>query len=282
LFYIYFVPVNRNITLFAYANAVAGILAELAALLPHPDELTFYSIRTFFSGFWLDFLNFRLLFWGYLNGLNMIANVLLFLGAWQFAKSNGKNNRLLSYTLAVLTISSAFSLIEIIFYNRSWLAVILNVLKCSTIVYFSWKFLKYINESKEPQLTGDANEGQRAVNWLIDTTTIFAAMTPFMFTYSLIGFLENNLGSRWAMIIFYIIARLIYYIFFEITFRATPGKLATGTEVISDDELLPNPTQIVTRTFARFIPFEPLSFFVTRGWHDSLSQTKVVKTKQIE
>ncbi|MEI9920021.1 MAG: RDD family protein [Bacteroidota bacterium] len=266
---------NKKITLFAYVNAIAGIAAELAGSLPFGDQLTLHTVRNFFEGFWLDILDFRLLYWNYLNGFNLLANILLLLGAQQFSRSGGKKSRLLSYTLAVLMISSTFSLIEVAFFSSFWLTAILNGLKCAALAWFSWVSLRHLSNTREPDAASNSNEGQRALNWLIDTTTIFLAFTPYMFV-------SNLLRSYMSMVIFLVIARLIYYIFFEITLRATPGKLATGTEVMSSDELLPNPVQIVVRTLCRFIPFEALSFFVTQGGHDTLSQTKVVNSKQIE
>ena len=73
---------------------------------------------------------------------------------------------------------------------------------------------------------------------------------------------------------------LVYYIACEHFFSRTPGKLVTGSKVISDSGEKPTFGQIVGRTFARFIPFEPFSLLFSstgEGWHDSLSGTRVVK-----
>jgi uncharacterized RDD family membrane protein YckC len=73
---------------------------------------------------------------------------------------------------------------------------------------------------------------------------------------------------------------LVYYIACEHFFSRTLGKLLTGSKVISDSGGKPTFAQIVGRTFARFIPVEPFSLLFSstgRGWHDSLSGTRVVK-----
>lgn len=72
---------------------------------------------------------------------------------------------------------------------------------------------------------------------------------------------------------------LAYYLFFEATTSRTLGKLLTGTKVVNIVGGKPSFGQILGRTFARCIPFEPFSFFGTpaRGWHDSLTKTYVVK-----
>lgn len=71
-------------------------------------------------------------------------------------------------------------------------------------------------------------------------------------------------------------ARLIYYPFFETIFGTTPGKIFTETRVITANGNKPTFINILGRTFARFIPFEPFSFFGKLGWHDGLSNTQVV------
>lgn len=67
-----------------------------------------------------------------------------------------------------------------------------------------------------------------------------------------------------------------YYLLFEGLWSRTPGKLVFGTVVANDDLQKPSFLQIVKRTLCRFIPFEPFSFFGARGWHDSISKTRVV------
>lgn len=77
---------------------------------------------------------------------------------------------------------------------------------------------------------------------------------------------------------------LLYYIAMEGFFGFTVGKLITGTRVVTENGGKPRWGQIVGRTFARFIPFEPFSVLFAndkkrRGWHDSLSRTWVVRKR---
>lgn len=67
-----------------------------------------------------------------------------------------------------------------------------------------------------------------------------------------------------------------YYLLFEGLWSRTPGKFIFGTVVVNDDLNKPSFLQVVKRTLCRFIPFEPFSFFGARGWHDSLSKTRVI------
>jgi uncharacterized RDD family membrane protein YckC len=72
---------------------------------------------------------------------------------------------------------------------------------------------------------------------------------------------------------------IIYYAFFEGIWARTPGKLVFGTRVESEEGGKPTLGQVMVRTLCRFIPFEPFSFFMERGWHDSIPKTRVVLTR---
>lgn len=72
---------------------------------------------------------------------------------------------------------------------------------------------------------------------------------------------------------------LLYYIGFESVFARTPGKFVLGTIVVDEKGNKPSIGQFVGRSFGRLIPFEAFSCFgsQTRGWHDSLANTYVVR-----
>ncbi|HVR18271.1 MAG TPA: RDD family protein [Polyangiaceae bacterium] len=71
-----------------------------------------------------------------------------------------------------------------------------------------------------------------------------------------------------------------YYIVFEALFARTPAKWITRTRVIALDGSRPRFLQIVGRSFARYVPFEPFSFLGNaRGWHDRWSSTRVVRDR---
>jgi len=57
------------------------------------------------------------------------------------------------------------------------------------------------------------------------------------------------------------------------------GKLITGTMVVNENGGLPTSNDFLKRNFSRIVPFDALSFFGTNGWHDSWSDTRVVKRK---
>jgi uncharacterized RDD family membrane protein YckC len=69
----------------------------------------------------------------------------------------------------------------------------------------------------------------------------------------------------------------VFFVSFERLFLFTPGKIALNTRVCSEDGGAPTESSIFIRNLCRFIPFEALSFFGKKGWHDSISKTSVFK-----
>jgi uncharacterized RDD family membrane protein YckC len=64
----------------------------------------------------------------------------------------------------------------------------------------------------------------------------------------------------------------------EIKFQKTLGKFITKTKVVKMNGEKPENSDIILRTFCRFLPFDRLSFVFTKnGFHDFLSKTKVIK-----
>jgi uncharacterized RDD family membrane protein YckC len=81
--------------------------------------------------------------------------------------------------------------------------------------------------------------------------------------------------------IFAAVLMLLYYVPTEKMFGCTPGKLLTGTRVVS---LSGGPTtfrQILVRTMCRWIPLEAFTFLSPKryGLHDRLSNTRVIKRR---
>ncbi len=129
-----------------------------------------------------------------------------------------------------------------------------------------------------------AGKWRRFFNWLIDTLVYyFLAMAVGVVAVlvsgdSALAWLEG-LGF-WGEQALGLVIMLVYYIPQEAAFGFTVGKLITGTRVVNEDGDKPNPIQAILRTLCRLIPFEPFSVLFTdptRGWHDSLSRTYVVR-----
>jgi hypothetical protein len=91
--------------------------------------------------------------------------------------------------------------------------------------------------------------------------------------------IPNSIAASFLAVCF-IILQLFFYILFETTFGATPGKYLTESRTIKNGmDSLPVGAAIL-RSFCRFIPFERLAFLLGSRWHDNWSDTNVVREEQ--
>ncbi|KAF2507916.1 RDD family protein [Flavobacterium zhairuonense] len=135
-----------------------------------------------------------------------------------------------------------------------------------------------------------ASTGQRFLNYILDTAVVFvlvfclgiflALLATLLGLPGLLSWLENisTLEDR----LLFILINIIYYVFTEGLFGRSVGKLITGTVVVDENGLKPAFDVILKRSLCRIIPFDGLSFFGSRGWHDSISDTYVVNKKDLE
>lgn len=138
-----------------------------------------------------------------------------------------------------------------------------------------------------------ATGGQRFLNFVVDTVVCYflAFVTGVGIVIAMIvtgmspedvdrlfdgpaGNLVGNLAGIGVV--------LVYYVLLEALSGRTLGKLLSGTKVVREDGDPPTTAQIIGRTAARFIPFEPFSVLSSSesvGWHDTLSKTRVVRVR---
>ncbi len=135
-----------------------------------------------------------------------------------------------------------------------------------------------------------ASKGQRFANLLIDQVLMFVVSFAIGLVIGVASVISRGGGeltpqeSAQLGLIAQLVglaATFLYYIVMEAVFGATIGKLCTGTRVVSVKGGRAGFGAIIGRTFARFIPFEPLSFFnsTATGWHDTLSGTRVIRVR---
>ncbi len=130
-----------------------------------------------------------------------------------------------------------------------------------------------------------ASRGSRVCNNLIDGMFLQFVVTPAVgSSVAVVMILLSVLGMELVDLpesFFWVVgcgAWVGYFVVTESIWQKTLGKLITGTVVVTADGYKPSFKQIVGRSIARLIPFEPLSFLgrYPVGWHDSLSRTRVV------
>jgi uncharacterized RDD family membrane protein YckC len=133
-----------------------------------------------------------------------------------------------------------------------------------------------------PQLVGEAeyqqeaSTGQRFANLLLDYVGYMIVSMGLGIMMGIAGgfdWIDGPLGNVFGLVVMF-----GYYAFFEATLGRTPGKLLTRTRVVDVAGGPASFGQILGRTAARFVPFEPFSFFgSTHGWHDRWSNTRVIR-----
>ena len=139
----------------------------------------------------------------------------------------------------------------------------------------------------------EASQGQRFLNWLIDNLFMRFALSyasGYAVGYLLLAIapdflMEIAYGDRgwrfWTLAyIVGIFNYIIYYTICEKAFRGyTLGKLLSGTRAIRNDGAELTFKDAILRSLSRIVPFEVLSALAGRPWHDSWTDTTVVKTR---
>lgn len=139
----------------------------------------------------------------------------------------------------------------------------------------------------------EASLGQRFLNWLIDNLFMRFALSyasGYAVGYLLLAIapdflMEIAYGERgwrfWTLA--YIVGVFNYVVYYTICEKAfkgyTLGKLLTGTRAIRNDGGELTFKDAILRSLSRIVPFEVLSAFGSRPWHDSWTDTIVIKSR---
>lgn len=264
-----------------------------------------FRILFSFSTLNLDFTN----RFEHLDIWNFVFYLLLFIGSLQFIKTKGKETRFIGFVFSVIFFNAIIVLLQSTFYKfflTKWqdvtslqiFSIIIGYLALMGVLYVSYRVLKLIKSEKEidviitenKTIVTDTGKWQRFFHWVVDLTVMSLVVIPVIISlgYWLAdsGILEGNetlqkfFRGRWSLYTIIFVFILIYYPISEILFGSSPGKFLTESRVVNSKAESPNSLTIFLRTLCRNIPFDALSFFSKRGWHDSLSETYVVKEKR--
>lgn len=130
-----------------------------------------------------------------------------------------------------------------------------------------------------------APQSARLLNYLADIVAMNLVSTLLMALLRRLGavppppeHLTNEFVLVWVLL-WGLGVHLLYYGLFEGLLYRTPGKMLTGTRVMTLDGDDPSAGQVLGRTLVRLVPFEAFSFFggLNAGWHDRWSGTCVVR-----
>ena len=139
-----------------------------------------------------------------------------------------------------------------------------------------------------------ATKEQRCINFIIDnlvmrfslayaTGILFAFVVKALFP-AFAGLLFDDDSMLAFLVVTYMVSRVNYAIYYSLSEKYfngyTLGKLVTGTRAIRDDGEELTWKNAIHRSFSRFLPFEFLSGFGTKPWHDSWTKTTVIKANR--
>ncbi|MBD3907220.1 RDD family protein [Chryseobacterium sp. Ch-15] len=240
---------------------------------------------------------------------NFVFYVLLLIGALQFIKTKGKETRLVGFVFSVIFLETIVLFAQSILHktlvlkweNSTSLQIFygfFGFIILGGVSYLSYRILKIIKSQKEIDIikteekttVTDTGKWQRFFHWMIDLAVMALIFVPVVTSWgywlmesqilrtneSLAIFLQSRLSLYVIVFVFF----FIYYPVSEIIFGSSPAKFLTESRVVNSKAEAANAPTIFLRTLCRNIPFDALSFFSKRGWHDSLSETYVVKEKR--
>jgi uncharacterized RDD family membrane protein YckC len=138
----------------------------------------------------------------------------------------------------------------------------------------------------------DAPKGLRFVNYILDIIVIYLFLFILAVALALLAAIAGNEAViEWMQnvsdlqgTIIFLVLYIFYYWMTETLFSRSIAKFVTGTIVVRIDGTTPNSMDILRRSFCRLIPFNGLSFLLSSpgGFHDRISDTYVVRKKQLE
>ncbi|MEH6658235.1 RDD family protein [Leeuwenhoekiella marinoflava] len=126
-----------------------------------------------------------------------------------------------------------------------------------------------------------SSSGVRFVNFSIDFIVFLLLVLIASLALDSVFVTSNNdllMAIGYGMIILIFLA---YYGLSEYFFQKTAGKYVTKTIVVTEQGNKPDGKTILIRSLCRLIPFDRLSYLVTKnGFHDRFSNTRVVKEQE--
>jgi len=265
-----------------------GIKALLSTLL-----IIIYFNAQFWEIIFDNFLHFDIHFiltfgfsYVFMNIFILIMNLLVFIGCFQLIKE--KEIRMLKIfklplflfvatmlawiisNLLTLNTETSFFTSKIISWQSKTLKLLDFVLLGFVFIHFYKKrtfSLSKKNKIETPKLS-------RFINSLIDGIFILNISIYFSGVLTQGSILDNYLPKEYIFILYALFLRISYYFVLEVIFLQTIGKLHNNNFVVFKGNKV---TAIFKRTLSRYIPFDAFSFLGDDGWHDSVSETKVMQ-----
>jgi len=96
-----------------------------------------------------------------------------------------------------------------------------------------------------------------------------------------VSYLDSQAFDIEMRLLSFLVIRPSYYIIFEGSSQASLAKMILGRVVVNEYGEKPSWGQIIGRSYGRIVPFEVFSCLGTLGWHDTWSNTFVLRKKDL-
>lgn len=245
--------------------------------------------------------------------LGMLFYGMFFIGILAYGVSKFRETRLLRFIYSVILFSKLI-LLPIWVYqlylfiaeprpefaendsiNTNWIYPYIAVQVLLIIISFF--FLKYFTTNKElvyeDKVYGEsiskiylpATKSQRLLNYSIDIVVMVLVFSNLISFLARTDFFNNGSSgssnnSQLIALMYIVLFRTIYYLFFEGIFRATPGKFLSETRVMDYEGDPTGFKGVFTRTICRSVPFDSITFLFSFNLHDNWSETAVFQEKR--
>lgn len=145
----------------------------------------------------------------------------------------------------------------------------------------------FVRFKEVPVVEGWSRFGHYIIDIIIYYFFALIVAVPIVIILMSMGIdVENAVDSGYGNLLDRLISWLIlypgYYILFESSMGTTPGKLILGRIVVNEYGEKPDFLTIVKRSYSRIVPFESFSCFSGMGWHDTWTDTFVIRKKDLE
>ena len=130
-----------------------------------------------------------------------------------------------------------------------------------------------------------ADKGLRFANFIIDIILFYAISFIIGILMAVVApslIVNENGGASILLNVIIFIVYVLYFTVFEgLTNGKTLGKLITKTRAVKEDGSPITFADAFKRSLSRLVPFEPLSAFGDRLWHDKWTKTIVIKENRL-
>lgn len=116
---------------------------------------------------------------------------------------------------------------------------------------------------------------------LIFEAIVGVAIAVLVLTLGDESYIESQEFDIMTRLLTFLVIRPAYYIIFEGSSQASLAKMILGRVVVNEYGEKPSWGQIIGRSYGRIVPFEFFSCLGTLGWHDTWSNTFVLRKKDL-